>query len=75
MRTDAIRHFDWSGSIEQLEDRLMMSADPIEGPLSDSYIEQRQLEDYDFTGIGQTVAIIDSGIAYEIGRASCRERV
>jgi len=127
MRKDTHQQFDWSGSIEQLEDRLVMSADPLGGflggsvqqhtlvddlpqlqqqvvaeqppalehqieSLPDFWIssedqtsleeELRQIEqqlnnvlgstaidqiqsNYGFTGAGQTVAVIDSGIAYD----------
>ncbi|MCH2114804.1 MAG: S8 family serine peptidase [Pirellulales bacterium] len=107
--------FRWSGKMETLEDRLVMSADPLGGllgcsvqhhaladaPLAldhhqestpDFWIDtsyQNSLEehlrqidqslasahdqtgltqvrsDYGFSGIGQTVAVIDSGIAYD----------
>jgi len=115
MRTDSKKQFDWIGRLEQLEDRHMMSADPLGGllggalehhaiadevPALDQHVEStpdfwienrdqteldnqfRQIEkslqeahgqtglnnvraDYGFTGIGQTVAVIDSGIAYD----------
>ncbi len=115
MRMDTNKQFDWTGSLEQLEDRLFMSADPVGGFLGgaishhaivdeipaihqsvestpDFWIETRDQEsledqfrqidtalaeahnqtglnnvrtDYGFTGIGQTVAVIDSGIAYD----------
>ncbi len=115
MPTDTKWNFDWSGRMEQLEDRLFMSADPVGGflggaieqhatansppPLTqhvestpDFWIDSsnqvalenhlRQIDqaleeahgqtgllnvrsNYGFTGIGQTVAVIDSGIAYD----------
>ncbi|MCH7753158.1 MAG: S8 family serine peptidase, partial [Planctomycetes bacterium] len=115
MGTDTGRSFDLSARMEQLEDRLAMSADPLGGLLGgpieqhsiieepppldhhqvstpDFWIdtsEQELLEDYlqeidqalagahdqtglttvrtdfGFSGIGQTVAVIDSGIAYD----------
>ncbi len=127
MRKDTHQQFNWSGSIEQLEDRLVMSADPLGGflggqvqqhtfiddlpgldqhvvaeqaPALDHHTEslpdfwissenqnaiEQELRDieqqlanahdqtgltqvrsnYGFTGIGQTVAVIDSGIAYD----------
>ena len=104
-------NFDWSGQMEQLEERLAMSADPLGGsvehhalvddlPPMEQHVEStpdfwidssdqevlndlgRQIDqaleeahgqtglldvraDYGFTGIGQTVAVIDSGIAYD----------
>ena len=115
MGRDTRRSFDLSAGMEQLEDRLAMSADPLGGLLGgtiaqhsiieqppaldhhqvstpDFWIdtsEQELLEDYlqeidqalagahdqtglttvrtdfGFSGIGQTVAVIDSGIAYD----------
>ncbi len=115
MGTVTRRSFELSARMEQLEDRLAMSADPLGGllggPLEQHSIieepppldhhqvstpdfwidtsEQELLEDYlweidqtlagahdqtglstvrtdfGFTGIGQTVAVIDSGIAYD----------
>ena len=127
MRNDAHHQFDWSGRMEQLEDRLVMSADPLGGLLggqiqhhaivdelpsldhhvvseqpptlgnylqseADFWIDSSDLRaideelqeieqslanahdqsglsqvrtDYGFDGTGQTVAIIDSGIAYD----------
>lgn len=127
MRKDTHQLFNWSGSLESLEERLAMSADPIGGLLggqvqhhaieedlptiehhatideppaldhhlqsdADFWIDQSRLEaidqelgqieqslanahdqsgltqvrsDYGFDGTGQTVAIIDSGIAYD----------
>jgi len=127
MRTDTHPNLDWSGSIETLEDRLVMSANPLTSALggqiqhhmivddmptlehhaatpqppaldhhlqreADFWIDstdQSRLEDeferieqslanahnqsgltqvradYGFDGTGQTVAIIDSGIAYD----------
>jgi hypothetical protein len=109
----ATRHFDWKGRIETLEDRRVMSADPLLGGSIEhhAFLEEEapqiehqlvsepdfwldvdnliSLEDqldqieqtlysahgttglnsvvsnYGFTGIGQTVAVIDSGIAYD----------
>ncbi len=103
--------FAWKGCIETLEDRRMMTADPLfGGAIEHHYIEEEiqidhevvsdpdfwldtnallDLDDqldsieqtlysahnttglnsvvanYGFTGIGQTVAVIDSGIAYD----------
>ena len=51
--------------MEQLEDRLVLSADPLGNSLGVSSIENHVLDEYGFTGIGQTVAVIDSGIAYD----------
>ncbi len=115
MRTDTKKQFEWTGQLEHLEDRHLMSADPLGGFLGgaiephagvdeppaltqhvesppDFWIEagdqdslndqSRQIEnalleanaqtgldnvraDYGFTGIGQTIAVIDSGIAYD----------
>jgi len=139
MRTDTHQQRDWSGSLEQLEDRLVMSADPLGGLLggeiqqhaivddlppiehqvvaeqppllvqhgsaevppalsqplqseADFWIDSGNLRaideelgrieqslaaahdqsgltqvrtDYGFDGTGQTVAVIDSGIAYD----------
>ncbi len=115
MRSDSNRKFDWSAKMEQLEDRLMMSADPVGGLLgggiehhaivdqppaldhhllstpdfwrdtTDQVLLEDQLQEieqalanahnqtgltgvrsnYGFTGVGQTVAVIDSGIAYD----------
>ena len=128
MRTDTQQQRDWSGSLEQLEDRLFMSADPLGGLLggsiqhhaivenlppaiehhatpeqppalehhlsseADFWIDHEKLNaideelgrieqslanahdqsgltqvrsDYGFDGTGQTVAVIDSGIAYD----------
>jgi len=127
MRTDTQQQFDWSGNLEQLEERLVMSADPLSGALggqlqqhasvddfpsldhhviaeeppaldhhlqseADFWIDSSILEaidnelgqieqslanahdqsgltqvrnDYGFDGTGQTVAVIDSGIAYD----------
>ncbi|NOY42659.1 MAG: S8 family serine peptidase [Planctomycetes bacterium] len=115
MRTDTKKQFEWTGRMEQLEDRHLMSANPLGGFLGgaiephvgideppaltqhvestpDFWIEagdqdslddqSRQIENalleanaqtgldnvranYGFTGIGQTVAVIDSGIAYD----------
>ncbi|MCA9232694.1 MAG: S8 family serine peptidase, partial [Planctomycetales bacterium] len=115
MPADTKWNFDWSGRLEQLEERLAMSADPLGGFLGgtiehhtideappalehhtesnpDFWIDSsnqttlndhlRQIDkaleeahgqtgllnaraNYGFTGIGQTVAVIDSGIAYD----------
>jgi len=115
METDTHQKFNWTGRMETLEDRLVMSADPLGGLLGggvehhaildappaldhhqesipDFWIDDadqgaledhlRQIDqtlasahdqtgldqvrsDYGFTGIGQTVAVIDSGIAYD----------
>ncbi len=127
MRTDTHQLRDWSGSLEHLEERLVMSADPLGGLLggsiqhhaivddlpplehqvvaeeppaldhhlqseADFWIDSDNLRaideelgrieqslanahdqsgltqvrtDYGFDGTGQTVAIIDSGIAYD----------
>ena len=128
MRTDTQQQRDWSGNLEQLEDRLYMSADPLGGLLggsfqhhaiaedlppavehhaiveeppaldhhlnseADFWIDHEKLDaidqelgrieqslanahdqsglsqvrtDYGFDGTGQTVAVIDSGIAYD----------
>ena len=111
MQTDTHQKFNWTGRMETLEDRLVMSADPLGGLLGggvehhaildappaldhhqesipDFWIDDadqgaledhlRQIDqtlasahdqtgldqvrsDYGFTGIGQTVAVIDSG--------------
>ena len=112
MRKVAKNQFDWKGSIETLEDRRVMSADPLLGPSiehqyfqddvpqiehqlvsepdfwidpTDTTTISEQIDqveqtlssahnttglntvvaNYGFTGIGQTVAVIDSGIAYD----------
>jgi subtilisin family serine protease len=112
MRKAAKNQFDWKGSIETLEDRRVMSADPLLNSIEHHYYEEddvpqiehqlvsepdfwldvdnltgiedqlNQIEqtlysahnttglnsvvsNYGFTGIGQTVAVIDSGIAYD----------
>ena len=115
MQQDSHQKFNRTGRMETLEDRLVMSADPLGGLLGGSIehhaiieeppaldhhqestpdfwidnsdqvaLEQhlRQIDhalasahdqtgldqvrsDYGFTGIGQTVAVIDSGIAYD----------
>ncbi len=128
MRSDTQQQRDWSGNLEQLEDRLYMSADPLGGLLggsiqhhaiaeelppaiehhaiveeppaldhhlnakADFWIDHDKLDaidkelgrieqslanahdqsgltqvrsDYGFDGTGQTVAVIDSGIAYD----------
>jgi hypothetical protein len=112
MRKAAKNQFDWKGSIETLEDRRVMSADPLFNSIEHHYYEDdeapqiehqlvsepdfwldvdnltgiqdhiNQIEqslysahnttglnsvvsNYGFTGIGQTVAVIDSGIAYD----------
>lgn len=112
MRKAAKNQFDWKGSIETLEDRRVMSADPLLNSIEHNYYEDdespqiehqlvsepdfwldvdnltgiqdhiNQIEqslysahattglnsvvsNYGFTGIGQTVAVIDSGIAYD----------
>ena len=128
MRTDTQQQRDWSGNLEQLEDRLFMSADPLGGLLggsiqhhaiaedlppaiehhaavdappalehhlssdADFWIDSDKLKaidqelgrieqslanahdqsgltevrnSYGFDGTGQTVAVIDSGIAYD----------
>ncbi|MDZ4657447.1 MAG: S8 family serine peptidase [Bythopirellula sp.] len=113
MRKAAKNLFAWKGSIETLEDRRVMSADPLlGGSIEHHYFEddeapqiehqlvaepdfwldienlvnlEEQLNEieqtlysahnttglntvvtnYGFTGIGQTVAVIDSGIAYD----------
>ena len=128
MRTDTHQQRNWSGRLEQLEDRLYMSADPLGGllggsiqhhaiaedlppaiehhalvdelPALDHHLSSKadfwidpdnlraieeelgQIEqslanahdqsgltqvraDYGFDGTGQTVAVIDSGIAYD----------
>ncbi len=58
MGTDTGRSFDLSVRLELLEDRLMLSADPLGSLLVSS-------NDYGFSGVGQTVAVVDSGIAYD----------
>ena len=115
MGTDTRHAFDFSARIEQLEDRLLMSADPVGGLLGgaiehhaiaeqppalehhlqstpDFWIDRSDQElleehlweidqalanahdqtgmsgvrtDFGFSGLGQTVAVIDSGIAYD----------
>jgi subtilisin family serine protease len=112
MRKAARSQFDWKGSIETLEDRRVMSADPLLQSVEHHHYEEddvsqiehqlvsepdfwldvdnltgiedqlNQIEqtlysahnttglnsvvsNYGFTGIGQTVAVIDSGIAYD----------
>lgn len=127
MRKDVRQQFNWSGNLEQLEERMVMSADPLGGLLggqiqhhaieedipalehhqvaeeppaiehhrqsqADFWIDSDNLQaidnelerieqslanahdqsgltqvrtDYGFDGTGQTVAIIDSGIAYD----------
>ena len=113
MRKTTDQRFAWKGTFETLEDRRLMSADPVLGgsiehhsffedelpPLehhlvsgpdfwidpTDEFTLSEQIDqveqtlssahgttglnqvvaDYGFTGIGQTVAVIDSGIAYD----------
>ena len=115
MQSDSHKKHQWSGKIETLENRVVMSADPLGGflggaiehhalvdapPALDHHQEStpdfwidtsdqigveehlHQIEqalasahaqtgldqvvsDYGFTGVGQTVAVIDSGIAYD----------
>lgn len=112
MRKAARNQFDWKGSIETLEDRRVMSADPLLNSIEHHYFEEDEapqiehqlvsepdfwldpdnlisvedqlneieqtlysahnttglnsvVSNYGFTGIGQTVAVIDSGIAYD----------
>ena len=115
MGSDTTRSFELSARMEQLEDRLAMSADPLGGLLGgaiehhvlvedppslvhhqestpDFWIENTDEElmdkhlweigqalanaheqtglsdvrsDFGFSGVGQTVAVIDSGIAYD----------
>ncbi len=116
MRKDTSQQFDWSPSMETLEDRVMMSADPVGGFLGGAVVPHTIVEEvqppleqhlqslpdfwidpntraaleeeistidqslavahdqtglsavranYGFTGAGQTVAVIDSGIAYD----------